>query len=122
MNQLSAIATTALLLAYSGAAGQAPKTGATPSGNAQNGKRIYVSYGCYQCHGREGQGSAATGPRIGPRPIPFQVFLQYVRQPAGQMPPYTGKIVSDSELADIYAFLQARPQPPAVKNIPLLSN
>ena len=122
MNKLAAIALTALLLACSAADAQAPKTGAAPAGNAQNGKRIYVSYGCYQCHGREGQGSAATGPRIAPRPIPFPVFTQYVRQPAGQMPPYTGKIVSDSELADIYAFLQARPQPPAVKNIPLLSN
>jgi hypothetical protein len=36
------------------------------------------------------------------------------------MPPYTAKVVSDTEMADIYAFLQARPEPPDVENIPLL--
>ena len=121
MNRSVASAVMVLLAACAGVIAQASKPGAAPAGSAQNGKRIYVSYGCYQCHGREGQGSAATGPRIGPRPIPFAVFAQYVRQPAGQMPPYTSKIVTDSELADIYAFLQARPQPTAVKNIPLLN-
>lgn len=114
----------ALLLARPGAEAQAPgpapKTDAAPSGNAQNGKQIYTSYGCYQCHGREGQGGA--GPRIGPRPIPFAAFARYIRQPRGQMPPYTSKVVSDLELADIYAFLESLPQPPAAKSIPLLNN
>lgn len=115
----------ALMIALPGtraqAPGPAPKADTAPSGNAQNGKRIYTSYGCYQCHGREGQGSPA-GSRIGPRPIPFPAFLRYNRQPTGQMPPYTNKVVSDSELADIYAFLQSLPQPPPAKNIPLLND
>jgi hypothetical protein len=38
------------------------------------------------------------------------------------MPPYTSKVVPDQDLADIYAFLQAQPQPPPAKNIPLLNN
>jgi cytochrome c1 len=37
------------------------------------------------------------------------------------MPPYTSKITSDAELADIYAFLQSLPHPPDAKNIPLLT-
>ncbi|OFW31415.1 MAG: hypothetical protein A3J28_07140 [Acidobacteria bacterium RIFCSPLOWO2_12_FULL_60_22] len=102
------------------APGPAPKADAAPSGNAPNGKTIYTSYGCYQCHGREGQGGAA--PRVGPRPIPFAAFAAYVRHPGGQMPPYTSKVVSDSELADIHAFLESLPQPPAAKSIPLLNN
>ncbi len=97
---------------------QAPAS--TLVGDAQKGKRIYAVDGCYQCHGREGQGSAATGPRLGPKPIPFSVFSQYVRQPTGQMPPYTTKVLSDAELADIYAFLRALPAARAVKDIPLL--
>lgn len=92
-----------------------------PAGNVQNGKRIYTSYGCYQCHGRQGQGSSATGSRLGPKPIPFSAFVLYVRTPAGQMPPYTSKVVSDAELADIYSFLESLPQPPAAKSIPLLN-
>lgn len=89
--------------------------------DAKKGKRLYMSYGCYQCHGREGQGSAATGPRLGPKPIPLQAFVRYVRRPAGQMPPYTANVVSDAELTDVYAFLESLPQPPAVKSIPLLN-
>ena len=91
------------------------------TGNAKNGKQIYASFGCYECHGREGQGSVLSGPRIGPHPIQFSAFVKYIRQPKGQMPPYTDKVVSEVELADIYAFLQSLPPPPDPKNIPLLN-
>jgi len=99
--------------AASGGAAPAPK------GSAQNGKKIFESYGCYQCHGHAGQGGA--GARIAPRPIPFAAFSRYVRQPAGEMPPYTAKVVSEQELTDIYAFLQSIPQPPAATSIALLN-
>lgn len=91
------------------------------TGNAKNGKQIYASFGCYECHGREGQGSVLSGPRIGPHPIQFSAFVKYIRQPKGQMPPYTDKVVSEVELADIYAFLQSLPPPPDPKKIPLLN-
>ena len=97
---------------------QESKPAETPAGNAENGKRIFNKNGCYECHGREGQGSSMTGPRIAPDPIPFDVLARYVRKPTGEMPPYTAKVVSDQELADIYAFLQSRPHPPAAKNVP----
>jgi mono/diheme cytochrome c family protein len=93
---------------------------ATPSGNADEGKKLFVSYGCYQCHGREAQGSSATGPRLGPRPIAFTAFSRYVRRPTGQMPPYTVKVVSDADMANIYAYVQTRATPPAAQGIPLL--
>lgn len=89
--------------------------------DAENGRHLFARYGCYQCHQREAQGAAATGPRLGPRPIPFANFTKYVRRPTGQMPPYTAKVVKDSELADIYAFLESLPAPPPVKDIPLLN-
>jgi hypothetical protein len=37
------------------------------------------------------------------------------------MPPNTAKVVSDQQLADIYAFLQSVPQPPSATNVPLLN-
>ena len=101
------------------AAAQRPAPTA-PAGNAQKGQQLFTSYGCYECHGREGQGSTATGARIAPRPIAFAAFTKYVRGPGGQMPPFTSKVVSDADLADIYAFLQSRPQPPAADSIQLL--
>jgi ubiquinol-cytochrome c reductase cytochrome c subunit len=99
-------------------ANSAPKS-ASASGNAENGHKLFLSDGCYECHGRQAQGGAA-GPRLGPGPLPLPAILKYVRQPTGQMPPYTSKVISDAELADIYAFLQSLPQPPRPESIPAL--
>ena len=93
--------------------------GAPPAGNAENGKKIFSNYGCYQCHNYAANGGGA-GPRLAPRPIAFQAFLNYVRSPKDQMPPYTAKVVTDKELADIYAFLLSVPAPPAASSIPIL--
>ncbi len=90
-----------------------------PAGRADAGGALYVKVGCFQCHSNEAQGGAA-GPRLGPNPTPYARFVAYVRKPAGEMPPYTSKVLTDRDLADIYAFLQSRPQPPAVANVPLL--
>jgi len=100
----------------------APKTTSADElkGNADNGKKLFAAYGCYECHGRQGAG-AATGPRIGPPAITLAAVLRYVRAPTGQMPPYTAKVVSDQDLADIYAFLKSFPAPAPAKDIPLLN-
>ena len=66
--------------------------------------------GCYQCHGREAQG-ASTGPRLGPDALPIAAFTRAVRTPRNEMPPYSPKILSDAELADVYAFVAGRPRP-----------
>jgi mono/diheme cytochrome c family protein len=94
---------------------------ATPAGNAESGKQLFAKYGCYECHGREAQGSSATGPRLGPNPIPFARFIAYIRKPSGEMPPYTAKVVPDKDAADLYAFLQSLPKPPEPASIPLLA-
>ncbi len=69
-----------------------PAASATLTGNADNGKKLFAAYGCYECHGRQGAG-ASTGPRIGPPAITLAAVLRYVRAPTGQMPPYTAKVV-----------------------------
>jgi mono/diheme cytochrome c family protein len=101
-------------------AAQGSKSSDVPAGNAENGKRVFTNHGCYECHGREGQGSTMTGPRIAPDPVPFEVFARYLRKPTGEMPPYTAQVVPEQDLADIYAFLRSRPHPPAAKTNPLL--
>jgi len=118
------IAATSLFLpartAWAGSAIPAPQEEKPPAGNAQNGKKLYISYGCFECHGRQGQGTSVGGPRLGPNPISLPAFSKYVRQPSGQMPPFTAKVTSDADLADIYAFLQSLPQPPKADSIPAL--
>jgi mono/diheme cytochrome c family protein len=100
-----------------GAAPQVKAADATPS---DAGAALYKKNGCYECHVNDAQGGP-QGPRLGPNPIPLPRFVAYVRNPTGDMPPFTAKVISDQDLASIYAFLQARPTPPPVKDIPLLA-
>lgn len=97
-----------------------PSASETLTGNADNGKKLFAAYGCFECHGRQGAG-ASTGPRIGPPAITLAAVLRYVRAPTGQMPPYTAKVVSDQDLTDIYTYLKSFPLPPAASSIPLLN-
>lgn len=108
------------IYAFLNSAAPAPTGGESLTGNADDGKRLFTSYGCYECHGRQGAG-AAIAPRIGPPAISFAAVLRYVRAPTGQMPPYTAKVVSDQDLADIYAYLKSFPPPAPASSIPLLN-
>lgn len=96
------------------------------SGNASQGKELYVKVGCYQCHGREGQGGSSApvgsyGPRLAPPKLPVAALRAYIRHPAGGMPPYTAKVLSDAQVDDIYTFLKTIREPKPVKDIPLLN-
>jgi mono/diheme cytochrome c family protein len=98
---------------------KAANTDSAPTGDVQNGKKLFTSYGCYECHGRAAQGG--VGPRLGPNPLPFAAFSAYVRHPSGTMPPYTAKVATDHDLADIHAYLASLPASPKAKDIPLLN-
>jgi mono/diheme cytochrome c family protein len=107
-----------VLSLWSGAAGP---TGALAA-SAEHGKLAYIQAGCWQCHGTVGQGSIMTsgGKRIAPDPMPWETFSAFVRSSNRAMPPYGDRILSDADLADIYAYLQSIPKPPVVNSIPLL--
>ena len=121
---LAATTATALLVFCAEAGSQTAAENKKPNsvaGDAAKGKELFSSYGCYQCHGRQAQGAKTSGPRLAPNPFPFPAFSKYIRQPKGQMPPYTARVVSDADLSDIYAFLKTLPQPTPAKDIPLLN-
>jgi mono/diheme cytochrome c family protein len=96
-----------------------PQPAAPASKTVENGKKLFTDVGCWQCHGYSGQGGSA-GPRIAP-PLPLDFFSKIVREGRDEMPPYTAKVLPDSDLADIHAFLTSLPKPPDPKTIPLLS-
>ncbi len=94
----------------------------TKAGDAANGRVLFVKNGCYQCHGYEGQGGTA-GARLAQTKLPLVAFTAFVRNPpSGGMPPYRAKVMSDQELADVYAHIKTFPEPKAAKDIPLLNN
>jgi mono/diheme cytochrome c family protein len=92
-----------------------------PVGDAEKGQALYRAIGCWECHGTEGQGGARTAPQIGPTALPFDAFLQQMRTPQYQMPPYEPPILSNGDAANIYAFLKSIPPAQAAKDIPLLN-
>jgi mono/diheme cytochrome c family protein len=91
--------------------------GAAAAESVEAGRRAFVSKGCYACHGREGQGSPTTGPRLGPNPPALAAFMRAVRTPRNQMPPFSDALVSDKELNDIYSFVQSRPGPQSIESL-----
>ena len=100
------------------------------TGNAANGKQLYYSYGCYACHGYNGE----TGVR------PFvgrwgnlateQGFLQFLRgranvapiPPSTSMPNFGESSLPDKQARDIYAYIRTfKSSAPELKDIPTLN-
>jgi mono/diheme cytochrome c family protein len=93
------------------------------SGDAGNGQRIYLADGCFECHGRAGQGGAFLGPApaIARVEMPAESFVAFLRDAPNDMPTYSAGVLSDKEATDIYAFLQSLPGRKPVKDFPLLN-
>jgi len=102
------------------AAAQVPNATQAASGNAEKGKQLFEKDGCYECHGYAAQGGR-DGPRLAATALSLQALIRYVRRPFGAMPAFTGKVLSDRELTDIYAYLKAFPKAKSAKDIPVLN-
>ena len=110
MRIFASVAVLAFLVAS--AAAQMPA-----AGNPQQGKDLYLKYGCYACHGYDGHGGA--GARLVPLDMTVARFTAYVHNPR-RMPPYTAKVLSDAALADLFAYVKSLPVSPPADQIPLL--
>jgi len=93
------------------------------AGDAAKGKASFIKYGCWQCHGTEGQGSAITsaGKVLAPDPMPLETFTAFLRSTNAAMPPYSEKVLPNEDVADMHAYLSTIPKPKDAKTIPLLS-
>jgi ubiquinol-cytochrome c reductase cytochrome c subunit len=91
-----------------------------PKGSAERGRKLFVDLNCYSCHGTHGQGGGRNSEPTIPAGYPWQGFLNQLRKPRLDMPPYEAKLVSDQEVADMFAYFAALKPAPAAKDIPLL--
>ena len=98
-------------------------SGTVFAASAEKGKASFMKFGCWQCHGIQGQGSIVTsaGKVLAPNPMPYDAFANFVRFTDRTMPPYSDKILPNEDLADIYAYLQSIPKSVDYKSIPLLN-
>lgn len=130
------VASSGLLMAQRGRGNAAPaKPVPAPtspvSGSSAAGKGLYYNFGCYACHGYNGE----TGAR------PFvgrwgnlsteQGFITFLRgranvaplTPATNMPNFSENSMSDKQAKDIYAYIRTfkSSAPPDLKDAPALN-
>jgi len=91
------------------------RSSARPRSLMANRARISGKPACGRVHDR-----GVAGARVAAVARNAQSFIRYVRRPAGQMPAYTDKVLSDQELTDFFAFLRSLPAAKAAGDIPLL--
>ncbi len=96
---------------------------AEDSGDAANGRRVYLADGCFLCHGRAGQGGNMNyaAPPLAALEMPAESFVAFLRQAPNDMPAYSAEVLSDKDARDIHAFLHSLPGRKPAKDFPLLN-
>ena len=100
------------------------------TGNAAAGKALFSAYGCYACHGFNGEtGARAFVGRWG-NLATEQGFLTFLRgranvaplAPSTSMPSFSESALSDKQAKDIYAYIRTfKSSAPELKDIPTLN-
>ena len=90
-------------------------------GDAVQGKTTFMEMGCYACHGTTGAGGGTVGPRLAPTPVEFSRVLRELRTPVLKMPRYSGRLLTDQQVSDIYAYLKSIPAGKSASEIPILT-
>jgi mono/diheme cytochrome c family protein len=93
-----------------------------PSGDVANGQRLFMTYGCYACHGTTGAGGGIAGPRIAPNPLPLIGLRTKLRTGSGRMPVFSEAVLKDSEIVDIHAYLKSIAPGKSARDIELLQH
>ena len=113
----------------------APVTNVSPptspvTGNAVAGKGLYYGYGCYACHGYNGETGARPFVGRWGNLATEQTFITFLRgranvapvTPSTSMPNFSEASLSDKQAKDIYAYIRTfKSTAPDVKDIPTLN-
>ena len=112
---------TAVVLLAGGLA--AARADDAPAGDPVNGKRVYLADGCFECHGRAGQGGTFNypTPSLAQIALPVESFIAFLREAPNDMPSFSAEVLSDKDAADIHAFLSSLPGRKPVKDFPILN-
>jgi mono/diheme cytochrome c family protein len=121
--RLGAIAAIAASFAVGGIV-VASRADDAPAGDAVNGKRLYLADGCFECHGRAGQGGRFNyqTPALAQIALPVDSFIAFLREAPNDMPSFSEQVLSDKDAADIHTYLSSLPGPKTGKDIPAILN
>src|ERR1700728_2411534 len=92
----------------------APAPTSPVTGNATSGKALYYSYGCYACHGYNGETGARPFVGRWGNLATEQVFIKFLRGranvaplvPSTSMPNFDDSSLPDQKAKDIYAYIR----------------
>jgi mono/diheme cytochrome c family protein len=129
------VVTAAALYAQGGGRGVAgightPPPTSPVTGTAANGKALYYSYGCYACHGYNGETGARVFVGNWGNLATEDHFITFLRgrvnvapvTPATSMPNFAASTLSDKQAKDIYAYIRTfKSTAPPLKDIPTLN-
>src|SRR5580658_627981 len=110
--------------------GHTPPPTSPVTGNAATGKALYYSYGCYACHGYNGETGARAFVGNWGNLGTEERFISFLRGrvnvapvvPSTSMPNFAEASLSDKKAKDIYAYIRTfKSTAPELKDIPTLS-
>ena len=119
-----------VLLTLTAAAQNNPAPTSPVSGNAASGKALYYSYGCYACHGYNGETGARPFVGRWGNLATEQGFISFLRGranvapiiPITSMPNFGEAALPDKKAKDIYAYIRTfKSSAPPLKDIPTLN-
>jgi len=99
----------------------ATSANAADRATVERGQKNFREFGCWKCHGTVGQGSG-SGLKLAPDVLPTDAIITFLRTTTGPMPRYGEQVISDEQIKDIHAYLEAQPRPQSPDNIPALRN
>jgi mono/diheme cytochrome c family protein len=103
---------------------------AEDSAAVDSGKSLYLSHGCYSCHGYEGVGKRPLSPKTSGIVSNDEVFLVFLRARADVKPPlpkqwmphYPESALPDEDALAILAYIRSfRDNPPSIAESETLS-
>lgn len=131
---VAALALPVLLYPQGGRAGASVRSVPPPTspvtGDAARGKALYYSFGCYACHGYNGETGARPFVGRWGNLATEQSFLTFLRGranvaplvPSTSMPNFSQSSLPDQQAKDIYAYIRTfKSSAPDVKEIPTLN-
>src|SRR5580698_4641291 len=110
--------------------GHTPPPTSPVTGNAATGKGLYFSYGCYACHGYNGETGARPFVGRWGNLATEQGFILFLRgranvapvPPSTSMPNFGEGSLPDRQAKDIYAYIRTfKSSAPELKDIPTLN-
>jgi len=131
MKRLCGVALAALFVTAATLSAQNTPAPTSPvTGNAAAGKPLYYAYGCYACHGYNGETGARAFVGNWGNLGTEERFIAFLRGranvaplvPSTSMPNFGEAAVPDKQAKDVYAYIRSfKSNAPPLKDIPTLN-